>query len=59
MRNILMHPNPPRQELMAVHGAMAAVRVDPEEHLVSATDDMAQALANMNCPSDYPLGLNR
>ena len=31
----------PRQELMAVHGAMAAVRVDPEEHLTSgAAADM-------------------
>ena len=47
------------EELMAVHIVMVVVRVDPEEHLVSATDDMAQALANMNCPSDYPLGLNR
>ena len=36
----------PRQELMAVHGAMAIVRVDPEEHLASAADDdMVQALA--------------
>ena len=41
-----MPPNPPRQELMVVHGAMAAVRVDPEEHLASAADDdMVQALA--------------
>ena len=50
----------PRQELMAVHGAMAAVRVDPEEHLASAaTADMVQALAQMKSPSDYPPGLNR
>ena len=46
-----MPPNPP-QELMAVHGAMATVRVDPEEHLAAA--DMVQALAQMKCPSDYP-----
>ena len=40
-----MPPNPP-QELMAVHGAMAVVRVDPEEDLASgAADDMVQALA--------------
>ena len=44
---------------MAVHGVMAAVRVDPEEHLASATADMMQALAQMKCPKDYPLGLNR
>ena len=45
---------------MAVHGAMAAVRVDPEEHLASAAAaDMVQALAQMKCPSDYPPGLNR
>ena len=50
---------PPRQELMAVHGAMAAVRVDPEEHLASAAADMVQALAQMKSPSDYPPGLNR
>ena len=50
----------PRQELMAVHGAMAAVRVDPEEHLASAAAaDMVQALAQMKSPSDYPPGLNR
>ena len=31
---------------MAVHGAMAAVRVDQEEHLTSAAPaDMVQALA--------------
>ena len=54
-----MPPNPPRQELMAVHGAMAAVRVDPEEHLTSAAADMVQALAQMKSPSDYPPGLNR
>ena len=40
-----MPPNPPRQELMAVHGAMAAVRVDSEEHLASAAADLVQALA--------------
>ena len=53
-----MPPNPPYQELMAVHGTMAAVRVDPEEHLASAAD-MVQALAQMKSPSDYPPGLNR
>jgi hypothetical protein len=47
------------EELMAVHGAMAAVRVDPEEHLASAAADMVQALAQMKCPSNYPLGLTR
>jgi hypothetical protein len=47
------------EELMAVHGTMAAVRVDPEEHLASAAADMVQALAQMKCPSDYPPGLNR
>ena len=51
---------PPRQELMAVHGMMAAMRVDPEEHLASASaTDMVQALAQMKSPSDYLLGLNR
>ena len=55
-----MPPNTPRQELMAVHGTMAAVRVDPEEHLASAAAaDMVQALAQMKSPSDYPPGLNR
>ena len=50
----------PRQELMAVHGAMAAMCVDPEEHLASAAAaDMVQALAQMKCPSDYPPGLNK
>ena len=50
-----MPPNPPRQELMAVHGAMAAARVDPEEHLAfAAATDMVQALAKMKSPSDYP-----
>ena len=52
-----MPPNPHHQELMAVHDAMAAVRVDPEEHLVSAAADMVQALAQMKCPSDYPQDL--
>ena len=52
-----MPPNPPRQELMAVHGAMAAVRVDPDEHLASAAVDMVQALAQMKSPSDYPQDL--
>ena len=47
------------EELMVVCGAMAAVRVDPEEHLASAAADMVQALAQMKCPSDYPLELNR
>ena len=41
---------------MAVHGAMAAVRVDQEEHLASAAD-MVQALAQMKSPSDYPQDL--
>ena len=50
----------PRQELIAVHGAMVVVRVDPEEHLASAAAiDMVQALAQMKSPSDYPPGLNR
>ena len=45
---------------MAVHGAMAAVRVDPEEHLApGAAVDMVQALAQMKSPGDYPPGLNR
>ena len=48
----------PRQELMVVHGAMAAVRVDPEEHLASVATDMVP-LAQMKSPSDYPPGLNR
>ena len=43
------------EELMAVHGTMAAVRVDPEEHLASAAAGiMLQALAQMKSPSDYP-----
>ena len=55
-----MPPNPHRQELMVVHGVIAAMRVDPEEHLAStAADDMVQALAQMKSPSDYPPGLNR
>ena len=29
---------------MVIHGVMAAVRVDPEEHLASAAADMVQAL---------------
>ena len=57
MRNILMPPNPHRQELMAVHAVMAVVRVDPEEHLASASADMVQALAQMKSPSDYPQDL--
>ena len=45
---------------MAVHGTMADVRVDPEEHLaLAAAADMVQALAQMKSPSDYPPGLNR
>ena len=45
---------------MAVHGAMAAVRVDLEEHLTSAAAaDIVHALAQMKSPSDYPPGLNR
>ena len=47
------------EELMAVHGAMAAVHVDPEEHLASTTAGMVQALAQKKCPGDYPPGLNR
>ena len=48
------------EELMAVHDPMAAVRVDPEEHLASAAAaNMVQALAQMKSPSDYPPGLNR
>ena len=55
-----MPPNPHRQELMAVHGAMAVMRVDPEEHLASAAAaDMVQALAQMKSPNGYPPGLNR
>ena len=54
-----MPPNPHRQELMAVHGAMAAMRVDPKEHLASVAADMVQALAQMKSPRDYPPGLNR
>ena len=43
---------------MAVHGAMADVRVDPEEHLASAAAaNMVQALAQMKSPSDYPQDL--
>ena len=46
---------------MAVHGAMAAVRVDPEEDFAyasaAAVDDMVQALAQMKSPSDYPQDL--
>ena len=52
-----MPPNPHRQELMAVHGVISAVRVDPEEHVASAATDMVQALAQMKCPSDYPQDL--
>ena len=43
---------------MVVHGVMAAVRVDPEEHLASAAAaDMVQALAKMKSPSKYPQDL--
>ena len=53
-----MPPNPPREELMVVHGAMAAVRVDPEEHLASAAiADMVQALPQMKSPRHYPQDL--
>ena len=45
------------EELMVVHGAMAAVRVDPEKHLASAAADMVQALAQKKCPGDYPQDL--
>ena len=44
---------------MAFHGAMAAVRVDPEEHLAPIAADMVQALAQKKCPCDYPTALNR
>ena len=47
------------EEMMVVHGAMAAVRVDPEEHLASPAADTVQALAKKKCPDDYPPGLNR
>ena len=52
-----MPPNPHRQELMVVHGALDVVRVDQEEHIASVTADMVQALAQMKCPSDYPQDL--
>ena len=53
-----MPRNPPHQELMVVHGVVATVPVDPEEHLASAAAaDMVQALAQMKCPSDYPQDL--
>ena len=43
---------------MAVHGAMATVRVDPEEHLASAaTVDMVQALAQKKYPATTPQDL--
>ena len=42
---------------MVVRGAMAAVRVDPEEHLTSVAVDMVQALAQKNCPGGYPQDL--
>ena len=45
------------EELMAVHGVMAAVRVDPEEHFASAADDMVQALAQKKCPVTTPQDL--
>ena len=46
------------KQLLAVDDAMAAVRVDPEEHLTSAAaTDMVQALAQMKSPSDYPQDL--
>ena len=43
---------------MAVHGTIADVRADPEEHLASTAADMVQALAQKKCPDDYPPGLN-
>ena len=46
------------EELMAVHGAMAAMHVDPKEYLASTPADMVQDLAQKKCPSDYPPGLN-
>ena len=43
---------------MAVHGAMADVRVDPEEHLASAAaTHMVQALAQMKSPATTPQDL--
>ena len=39
------------EELMAVDGAMAAMRVNPEEHLAFAAVDLVQDLAQMKCPS--------
>ena len=42
------------EELMAVHGAMADVRVDLEEHLASAAADMVHALVQKKCLGDYP-----
>ena len=52
-----MPPNTHRHGLMAVHGAMAAVHVDPEEHAFATAADMVQALAQMKSPSDYPQDL--
>ena len=49
----------PREELMAVHGAMAAVRVDPEQHLAFAAADLGRALAQIKCPNNYPSGLSK
>ena len=46
------------KELKAVHGAMAAVHADPEEHLASTATDMVQALAQKKCPDNYTPGLN-
>ena len=44
--------------MMEVHGAMAAVRVNPEEHLAStAAADMVQALAQMKSPATTPQDL--
>ena len=43
---------------MAVHGAMAVVHVDPEEHLASAAGaDMVQALAQMKSRVTTPRDL--
>lgn len=46
---------------MAVDGAMAVVRVDPEEHIASAPadSDLVQALAQMKCPINYTPGLTK
>jgi hypothetical protein len=47
------------EELMAVDGTMTVVRVNPEEHLASAANDLGRALAEMNWPSNYPSGFTK